>query len=217
LMAYRKWYRYEPQLYWVSALPVMCPLFLPYFESEPVYLLLMIRFLVPVVALGLPLLFHMVSRLRLLIGFERLVVFLQIGFLFLMLASYPVLLPRYSALQEEVLEDFTAADMAGAEYVDGVVVCDIPSMVYRLVNEWGVAPSDVLSNHYSPHYYGIDDPVAYLEWLQTEDIQFWMYYGSRGDPVWRALENYPGVLVNLFGVPGKGCYFVDHSALDSVL
>jgi hypothetical protein len=216
-MAYRKWYRYEPQLYWVAALLVMCPLFLPYFESEPVYLLLMMRFLVPVVALGLPLLFHMVSRLRLFMGAERFVVYLQIGFLFIMFAGYPVLLPMYSALQEEVHEDFIAADKTGAEYNGGVIVCDIPSMVYRLVQEWDVAPTDVLSNHYGPHYYGIDDPEAYLEWLQTEDIRLWMYYGSRGDPVWKALEAYPGVFVNLFGEPGEGCYRVDSVVLDSVL
>ena len=62
-MAYRRWFRYEPLLYWVSCLMVMCPLFLPYFGGERVYLLLMLRFLVPVVALGLPVLFNLVRRL----------------------------------------------------------------------------------------------------------------------------------------------------------
>ena len=63
-MAYRRWFRYELLLYWVSLLMVMCPLFLPYFGGERVYLLLMLWFLAPVVTLGLPVLFHLVKRVR---------------------------------------------------------------------------------------------------------------------------------------------------------
>ena len=46
----------------------------------------------------------------------------------------------------------------------------------------------------------------------------WMYYGERGDPVWEIFaEYYPGVLVNLFGEPRRGCYLVDLGWVDAVL
>jgi len=81
-----------------------------------------------------------------------------------------------------------------------------------------VPPGSILSNHYGPQYYGIDDPAAYLEWLESEDVRLWMYYGERGDPVWEIFaEYYPGVLVNLFGEPRRGCYLVDLGWVDAVL
>ena len=60
--------------------------------------------------------------------------------------------------------------------------------------------------------------MSFLEWLDVEDVRVWMYYGGRGDPVWNVLaESFPGVLVNLFGDPGYGCYLVDQVLLDSLL
>ena len=217
-MAYRKWYRYEPQLYLVSALMVLGPLFLPYFESERVYLLMMIRFLIPVIALGLPVFFHQVSKLYLVEWIGSKIRFIQVGVVGVLLIGYPLVLPQYMGLQGTVLDEFDIADRVGADYPGGTIVCDSPSMLYRLVNEWSVKPSSLLSNHYGPQYYGISDPVAYLEWLKQEDVQIWMYYGERGDPIWAVLdENYPGVLVNLFGSPREGSYLVDHVFLDSLL
>ena len=76
----------------------------------------------------------------------------------------------------------------------------------------------MLSNHYGPQYYGVDEPGAYLEWLNREDVNLWMYYDERGDPIWRVMnEDYPGVLVNLFGEPRMGCYVVDRVLVDSLL
>ena len=217
-MAYRKWFRYEPQLYWVSSLIVMGPLFLPYFDSEPVYLLLMIRFIIPVVALGLPLFFHIISRFKLFTGKVMLGAILQGGVLLLFLSGFLIIIPQYSGLQASVLNEFNVADRAGAYYQGGTVVCDLPSMLYRLSVEWGVPPESLLSNHYGPQYYGITEPEAYLEWLQLEDIRLWMYIGERGDPVWAVMkEHYPGVLVNLFGEPREGCYMVDRSLFDALL
>jgi hypothetical protein len=217
-MAHRKWYRYEPPLYLVSSLMVLGPLFLPYFESERVYLLLMIRFLIPVIALGLPVFFHQVSKLGHVAGIGSNIRLIRGVVIVVLLLGYPLIIPQYMRLQGTVLNEFDTADRVGPDYQGGTIVCDIPSMLYRLVNEWGVEPASLLSNHYGPQYYGISDPTAYLDWLQREDVHVWMYYGERGDPVWIVLNgNYPGVLVHLFGEPREGCYMVDHSLLDSLL
>lgn len=217
-MAYRKWFRYEPPLYLVSTLMVLGPLFLPYFESERVYLLMMIRFLIPVMALGLPVFFHQVSKLGHVEGIGSNIRLIRGVVILVLLLGYPLIIPQYMGLQGMVLNEFDIADRVGADYQSGTIVCDIPSMHYRLVNEWGVESDSLLSNHYGPQYYGISDPVAFLDWLQREDVDVWMYYGERGDPVWVVLDgNYPGVLVNLFGEPKDGCYVVDHLLLDSLL
>ena len=143
---------------------------------------------------------------------------IQVGVLSLLLLGFPLIVPQYVGLQETVINEFNIADKAGEYYQGGVVVCDMPSMIYRMVVEWDIPPSSLLSNHYGPQYYGINDPAAYLDWIQQEDIRLWMYIGSRGDPVWAVLNsNYPGVLVNLFGEPGAGCYLVDRVLVDSLL
>ncbi len=217
-MAYRKWFRYEPQLYWVSALMVMGPLFLPYFDSDRVYLLIMLRFIIPIIALGLPLFFHLVSRMRHFSGRTTLAALLQSSVVLLFLSFFLLLLPQYSGLQSTVATEFSVADRVGEQYHGGVIVCDMPSMLYRLTVDWGVPAGSLISNHYGPQYYGVDDPDAYLDWLRREDVRIWMYYGERGDPVWSVLEgNYPGVFVNLFGKPREGCYLVDKSLIDSLL
>jgi len=197
---------------------ILGPLFLPYFESERVYLLMMLRFLIPAVALGLPILFHQLSKLNPNPETDSRIRWVQIGLVVVLLAGYPLFLSQYSGLQGAVVKEFDIADRVGSEYSGGTIVCDIPSMLYRLVSEWDVEPTMLLSNHYGPQYYGIDEPVAYLEWFDDKDVSIWMYYGDRGDPVWGVLmDNYSGVLVNLFGDPGYGCYLVDRRLVDSLL
>ncbi|MCW4012156.1 MAG: glycosyltransferase family 39 protein [Candidatus Bathyarchaeota archaeon] len=209
-MAYRRWFRYEPLLYWVSCLMVMAPLFLPYFGGERRYLLMMIRFLVPIVALGLPVLFHFVRRFQ--FGWCLLVGTLGIFFL-----GSVFVVPLYGGLQGTVVDEFGVADRVAGVYVGGVVVCDLPSTVYRLVDVYGVEPDCLLSNLYGPHYYGVDDPLEYLRWLKDEDVSVWCYFGDRGDPVWSAVEGYSGVFLVVWGEPRAGVYIVDQVVIDDVL
>ncbi len=215
-MAYRRWFRYEPLLYWVSCLMVMCPLFLPYFDSEPRYLLMMLRFFVPVVAFGLPPLFHLFNRLRLMVG-SRVVWCLQVGILAVFLLGFPVLVPRYAGLQTCVLDEFAVADRVAGVYVGGTVVCDLPSTVYRLVDVWGVEAECLLSNLYGPQYYEITEYEAYLRWLRDNDVCVWCYLGERGDPVWAVVSGYPGVFVSVWGEPGAGVYLVDQGVIGQIL
>lgn len=216
-MAKRKWKRYQPQLYLASTVMVMSPLVLPYFDSERVHLLLMMRFFIPITAIGLPLLFHAVSRLEMssiVLSTGRV---LRVGVLLILLSGFLVL-PEYVALQGIVQNEYDIADAISEEYTGGRIVCDMPSMVYRLSNAHGIEAEYIISNHYSPHYYGLNESRRYLEWLSQLDIQIWTYYGDRSDAVWLVMEeNYPTVFKNLFGEPGMGVYAVDRAVLDSLL
>ena len=217
-MAFRRWIRYEPLLYWVSCLMVMCPLFLPYFDGEPVYLLMMLRFLVPVVALGLPPLFHLFTRLRLRYDNQKVIRCLQVGVFIVFFVLYPVLLPCYSGLQGTVLDEFAVAGRVAGVYSGGTVVCDLPSTVYWLVDTWGVESECLLSNLYSPAYYGVDDSEAYLVWLRDNDVCVWCYLGERGDMVWSVVsDEYPGVFECVWGVPRAGIYLVDQELVGQIL
>lgn len=216
-MAKRKWKRYQPQLYLVSTVMVMTPLVMPYFDSERLHLLLMMRFFIPITALGLPLLFHAISRLEgvnIVLGSSKI---LRVG-VFLLLLSGFLVIPEYVALQGTVQNEFYIADDIAALYSGGRIVCDMPSVVYRLSNAHGVEPENIISNHYSPHYYGLNGSRTYLEWLYMQDVSIWTYYGDGGTPVWLVMEaNYPSVFKNLLGEPGMGVYTVDRSVLDSLL
>ena len=94
---------------------VMGPLFLPYFDSDRVYLLMMIRFIIPVVALGLPLFFHLVSRIRLSTGRTQLAKAIQGSVLLVFIGFFLFLLPQYSGLQATVVNEFNVADMASEQ------------------------------------------------------------------------------------------------------
>jgi len=216
-IVWKRWSGYEPILYWASTLMVLSPLFLPYFESDISFLLMMIRFILPIVALGLPLFFKVISQIEL-YQISVLRKFVKTGFIVAMFLSNFLTIPHYMILQNSIIEEFEVVDKMGAYYNGGTIICDIPSMVYRLVIEYNVNPRSVLSNLYCPKYFGLEDPLEYLNWIKTKDIRVWMYYDERGDPVWYTLEkNYPGILVNLFGEPRDGCYYINYTLVDSIL
>ena len=216
-MSRMKWKRYQPMLYLASTAMVMAPLVMPYFDSERVHLLLMMRFFVPITALGLPLLFHAVARLE---GFNMFLGTsgaIRVGVIALILTGF-VGLPEYITLQGTVQNEDAIADAISEQYTGGRIVCDLPSIVYRLSNAHGVEAEDILSNHYSPHFYSLNTSRTYLEWLSVQDVRIWTYYGERGTPVWFVMEeNYPTVFKNIMGEPGMGVYAVDRSVLDSLL
>ena len=216
-MAKRKWKRYQPQLYLASTMMVMTPLVMPYFDSRRVYLLLMMRFFIPIAALGFPLLFHLISILNRDNRNRGVTMKMRLGVIVCILLGY-LLVPEYHALQGVVDSEFDLADSAASRYEGGRIVCDRPSLVYRFVHLHGVEPENILSNHYSPHYYGIYEPRKYLDWIIDKDIRVWTYVGDRGAPVWEVLQsNYPSVLTVISGVPEMGVYAVDLSYLDSLL
>ena len=120
-------------------------------------------------------------------------------------------------MQGTVMNGFNIADEIASHYQGDGIVCDLPSMVYRLSNKHGVEPENIISNLYSSDYYGISDPDSYFEWLRKKNVTVWCFFGERGDPVRGVLGQYPGLLVNVMGEPRNGVYLVDPSVLDSLL
>lgn len=215
-MVWKNWSSFQPLLYFTSASMILGPLFLPYFEKDRLFLLMMIRFVNPLVALGLPIVFNLIMNVR---GFYgNILRYFRIGFLLFLLLIYPSIAVEYRNLQGLIIDEFAEADKIGNIYAGGTIICDIPSMVYRLVIEYDIKPRCVLSNLYNPHYFGIYDPICYLEWIERNDIQFWTYYDERGDVVWDIFErNYPDLLINISGIPREGFYMVNRTLLDSIL
>ncbi len=140
---------------------------------------------------------------------------LRVGLLGLIFSG-AVLVPEYRQMQGTVFNEFRVADDIASYYEDGGIVCDMPSMVYRLSSEWGIEPEDILSNLYSPHYYDITEPDPYIEWLRKENVTLWCYFGERGSPVWSILSQYSGLLVNVLGEPKSGIYLVDQPILNDL-
>jgi len=136
----------------------------------------------------------------------------------LFFVSYLLFLPAYGGFQAYTEEAFTSADVVHGLYGGGTIVCDYPTINYRLVYVWCVEPGDLLGNHYSPHYYGVDDPLAYAEWLKENDVALWLKTGFRGEPVLDVVEaNYPGMFERLYGESYTVVYRVDRDRLESIL
>jgi hypothetical protein len=129
----------------------------------------MLRFIILSLAFGLPPLFHLVSRFELKYKRRIMSTVLRVGVLGLMFTGV-ALVPEYQQMQGTVLNEFRIADDIASHYQDGGIVVDMPSMVYRLSSKHGVESEDIISNHYSPYYYGVTDPAAYFEWLRKENV-----------------------------------------------
>ena len=205
------WFRYQPLLFLSSSLIVLSPLVLPYLGDNRTHLLVMLRFLVPIIALGLSPLFHCVSRFELNSRKPIISKLMRLGILSILFTGFN-LVPEYQMMQGAVQNEFNTADRVADVYQGGGIVCDIPSMVYRLSTKSGVKPEYITSNLYSPYYYGISDPEPYFEWLRKGNVSIWCYYGERGDPIWSILGLYPELFINIEGGPRNGYYLVDRDS-----
>ena len=216
-MARRRWLRYQPQLYLLASAVVLTPIFLTYLGSDHFSLLIMLRMVNPVVALGLPVLVHFYYT-----SLEKPFPGLRVGpghvVAALFLLSYLLFLPAYGGYQTYTEEAFISADIVYGFYGGGTIVCDYPTINYRLVHTWGVEPRALLGNHYSPHYYGIDEPFAYAEWLSENDVTIWLKTDYRGEPVLEMVQTYyPGLFEPLYEVSYTMIFRVDQATLESIL
>lgn len=216
-MARRRWLRYQPQLYLLASAVVLTPIFLTYLGSDHFSLLIMLRMVNPVVALGLPVLVHFYYT-----SLEKPIPGLRVGpghvMAALFLLSYLWFLPAYGGYQTYTEEAFISADIIYGFYGGGTIVCDYPTINYRLVHTWGVEPIALLGNHYSPHYYGIDEPFAYAEWLSENDVTIWLKTDYRGEPVLEMVQTcYPGLFEPLYEVSYTMIFRVDQATLESIL
>ena len=216
-MARRRWLRYQPQLYLLASSVVLTPIFLTYLGSDHFSLLLMLRMMNPVAALGLPMLVHF-SHTSLEKPLPELRVKPEHAVAALFLLSYLFFLPTYGGYQAYTEEAFLSADIVYGFYGGGTIVCDYPSINYRLVHMWAVEPKALLGNHYSPHYYDIDEPLEYALWLSENDVTIWLKTDIRGEPVWEMVQtHYPGLFEPLDEVSYTKIFRVDQAMLESIL
>ena len=216
-MVRRKWIRYQPQLYLLASAVVLTPIFITYLGSDRSSLLIMLRMVNPLAALGLPVIVHF-SHILL----EKPLVELRVRpehvVAALFLLSYLWFLPTYSGYKAYAEEAFISADIVYGFYGGGTIVCDYPAINYRLVHTWGVKPRALLGNHYSPHYYGVDEPLAYAKWLREKNVTIWLKTDFRGEPVLEAVQtHYPGLFKPLDEVSYTKIFRVDRMRLESIL
>jgi len=146
-------------LFFSIVLIVFAPLFVTYYPGQISNLLLMLRMSIPIFALGSVLLVTFLLKAQLcLLGGRLKALHLEKVTVALIIISYAYFIPAYDTFQVDPASAFVAVDVAMAYYRGGTVVCDYPTMNYRLVSHWGIDASSVLGNHYAPHYYGITDP-----------------------------------------------------------
>ncbi len=128
------------------------------------------------------------------------------------------ILPAYGAFQGETLDLFDVADVASIYYVNGTIVCDHPTVNYRLVSRWGVNAEDLLSNHYAPQYYGVTDPAKFARWFVRHNVTLWLHSGTRSQPVWAVVSReYPHLLIFKEEVHGIRIYVVNQTRLERIL
>jgi hypothetical protein len=178
----------------------------------------MLRMASPVAALGYPLLVHASDAALDLARRGDIALRPEHLLLAASLLSFAYFIPAYQGFQVHALDAFASADAAAAEYRGGVIVCDHPTMNYRLVESGVVDEGGLLGNHYAPNYYGVGEPRAYLEWLQDNNVTLWIKYDYRSDAVWGVVQaSCPQVLELVAETPCAQVYAVDRAEVDAAL
>jgi hypothetical protein len=217
-MAWRRWFRYQPQLYFLAVTVFQLPTFITYLGSDHESLLIMLRMATPIAALGYPLLVHASNMAFTLARRESFSLRPEHLLLAASLLSFAYFVPAYQGFQVHTVDAFTSADVVAGEYMGGVIVCDHPTINYRLVETGAVDAGCLLGNHYSPDYYGIGEPRAYLEWLSDNGVTLWLRYDYRSDAVWAVVESsYPQVFKLVAVTPCARVYSVDQRAVAALL
>ncbi|MFH2112590.1 MAG: hypothetical protein ABIJ47_15180 [Candidatus Bathyarchaeota archaeon] len=217
-MAWRRWFRYQPQLYFVAVTAFQLPIFITYLESDHVLLLIMLRMATPIAALGYPLLVHASNMVFVNKMHEDVRIRPEHILLAVSILSFLYFVPVYQGFQAYAADAFLSGDIVAAEYGGGVIVCDHPTINYRLVNTGAVDVFNLLGNHYSPAFYGISEPSEYLAWMRDRQVSMWLRYDYRSDHVWAVMEaNYPEVLVWVADTPCARVYAVDKVLISELL
>ena len=176
-------------LYMVKRPPRRYPLYTLFFFSflfcgfytlqylrDPFLFLIVLRILMLPVVLGTLILAHLTLKPRLR-AYHLDKVSLIIFIVLLALA-----IPAYQGYQHYTTYSFQAADEAMKYYRGGRIVCDLPTIIYRIADRWRVPVTDLLSNHYNPFYYGDRTVEALVGWFKANNITLWIYTGWRYTP-----------------------------------
>ncbi|MGD2200217.1 MAG: hypothetical protein PVJ38_01130 [Candidatus Bathyarchaeota archaeon] len=214
-----RWRNYQLSLFFLISVVVFGPIFLTYYPDQSKHFLYMLRMSLPIVASGSILLASLLYRALLrLPGSLQKKLPLEGIIVALMLVPYGSLIPAYGRFQTGTLVAFTVADEAIDHYRGGTIVCDNPTVNYRLVSKWGVRASSLLGNHYSPHYYGVTEPTEYARWFDDHNVTLWLHCGWDAEPVWRVMDaGLPRLLTLQETVHGVRIYRVNQTVLGAIL
>ena len=198
---------------------VFGPIFITYYPGNPKHLLYMLRMSLPLAAVGSVLLAYLIYKVEFRVSRSHARwIPLTLVVVVLELICMNAILPAYGTFQSETLDIFDVADAASSHYVNGTIVCDHPTANYRLISRWGVSPEDLLSNHYSPHYYGVTDPARYARWFARHNVTLGLHCGSRSHPVWAVVsQEYPDLLLLKEEVHGILIYVVNQTRLERII
>jgi len=202
-------------LYFLPTTAVSAPIFVTYLGADDRMLLIMLRMVTPVVALGLPILFAAIPQ-HLGRHFKR---FSLLLLAVSALCFYP-LVTAYSGFQAEAATTMAMADETWKLYKisGGTLVCDYPMMNYRFISRWELPEKSLISNHYAPQYYDISEPIEYVKWLANHRVTVWVRYGGDAEAVYSAVESVsPNLLVEAYENSGIRVYVVDSDELYRVL
>jgi hypothetical protein len=171
----------------------------------------------PIIALSLPLILNYIYN-----KFDNLQIVNKNYIFFLLIISiifsFGFFLPKYSSFQLKATEAYSAADKIHENYIKGKIVSDYPTINYKLIQKHGINPRNIISNHYSPSYYGINDPFEYALWLDINEVTVWTYWDERAKPVWNVIsKNYPDLFVLIERLPAADIYIVDQIILNEIL
>ena len=216
-MAWKKWSNYQPVLYSITTIAILSPIFLTYIGSDFESLLIMLRMVNPIIALSIPLVLYLFHRY---FGSKNRN-FNNLTFLFIILCliySFTLIQPQYIPFQEKAKEAFYASDKVFEYYKEGNIVSDYPTMNYWLIQKHELNAKNIIGNHYSPHYYKIDTPICYVQWLSENNITLWLYWDDRAKPVWDVITlNYPGLFILVEDMPAANIFLVDQIELAEIL
>ena len=217
-MALKKLARYQPQLYFLSTASVLTPIFITYLGSNTFNLLIMLRMINPITALGVPLLINLNEKEGQKHRKQNLAQILKMVLLVSVIASALYFLPSYATYQNCQTDVFYSASLVSQYYENGTIVCDHPTMNYWLLDHAVVGPKSIIGNHYAPHYYGINDPLDYVEWLRDNNVTIWIYYNEQSEPVYNVLStSYPELLTQLDRGPNAKIFKVNQTMLKNII
>ncbi len=200
-------------VYFLPTAAVSASIFLPYAGSDVRMLMIMLRVVTPVVALGALIFFGFVLG-RLNLSFKGYAIILVL----ITAVGFFALFPTYSSYQEEATRTMKIADEVIGFYPGGTLVCDYPMMNYRFVTRWEIPDKYLLGNHYAPQYMGSTEPIDYVKWLSNHRVTLWVRYGGDAEVVYSAVQKVsPKLLVEAYENSGIKVYLVNPVELNRVL
>lgn len=67
-----------------------------------------------------------------------------------------------------------ASEYAMQYYEEGTIVCDLPVMNYVFIHKYKIPHENIISNHYTPLHYGIQNFTIVENWFKDRNATLWI-------------------------------------------